>query len=134
VQHQVGERPIRGGPLALASVGAALIIVPGAAFESFATTSPEIAIIRSLGVVLVVFGGGLTWAVRRGGGVGRRSLRWLAVGTAMVVWYTITSAQLFLFTGFSVLFTGALDLWLTRAHIASEELRNSLMKRPPPDR
>lgn len=134
MQHQAGERPIRSGALALASLGAALVILPQSSFETFARTAPELAIIRSLGIVLVVFGGGLTWAIRRGGSVARRSLRWLAIGGAMVVWYALSSAQIFLFLGFSMLFTGMLDLWLTRAHIASEELRNSLMKRPPRDR
>lgn len=134
MQNQAGERPIRTGPLALASLGGALVILPEPIFETIARTDPELAIIRTLGVVLAVFGTGLSWAMRRGGNVKRRSLRWLAIGGAMVVWYALTSAQVFLYVGFSVLFTGTLDLWLTRAHIASEELRNSLMKRPPPDR
>lgn len=134
MQNSARERPIRTGPLALASLGMVLVILPRATFETFARSAPELAIVRTLGVVLLVFASGLTWAIRRSGKIARRSLRWLAIGGAMVVWYALTSAQLFLFVGFSVLFTGTLDLWLTRAHIASEELRHSLMKRPPPDR
>ena len=132
--NQAGERPIGTAPLALASLGAALVVLPEAIFETVARTPPELAIVRTLGVVLIGFGTGLTWAIRRGGKVARRSVRWLAIGGALVVWYALASAQLFLFVGFSLLFTGTLDLWLTRAHIASEELRSSLMKRPPPDR
>jgi hypothetical protein len=69
---------------------------------------------------------GLPWARARGGHLGRRAYIWVSVFAITGAVYAISVAPLYLIAAFCAAFVGMLDIWTTRAHIASMSIRTRL--------
>jgi hypothetical protein len=112
------------GPSTVAAIGLAALILPDAAFASFAVTEWEVGLLRMLGLVSLALAGIWPWAAREGEDASKRLYRWSMLGGGSIALYIVTSHPLYL-----ILFSGMADLWVMRAHVAAEIRLQELKRR-----
>lgn len=117
------------GPSTVAAIGLAALILPDAAFASFAVTEWEVGLLRMLGLVSLALAGIWPWAAREGEDASKRLYRWSMLGGGSIALYIVTSHPLYLIAGFSILFSGMADLWVMRAYVAAEMRLQELKRR-----
>lgn len=125
------DPPIRPRPVArqaaLGGLAIAALVLPDSAYFVVSDDPAEVLIVRLLlliGLSLLV---ALPWVSRAGGDVQRRMRRWSIPGFSASAAYLISAETLYLILGFCLLVGAALDVWATRAHVASESLRARLI-------
>lgn len=128
----IPRSPLRNLVLGLAAV--ALALLPDGVFAGLAGAAWEVTVLRMLGLVGVSLLAGLPW-LRRASLDAQRRLRWWSVpGLAATAIYLLSTDPVYLLVGFCLLTGAAVDMWMARAHIASETLRVRLMARERFDR
>lgn len=129
---RVPSSPLRNIVLGLATL--ALVLLPDGLFTAPTAAPWEVTVLRLLGLVGVSLLAGLPWV--RGASVDahRRLRRWSIPGVAATVIYLLSTDPLYLLIGFCLLTGAAVDMWMTRAHIATETLRVRLMAKERFDR
>lgn len=110
----------------LVTVGVVVAVVPVDWLTVVTDARWEREIIAFVGLVGAGFAAGWPWAVRHGGSLAVRSYLWVSVFVVSATIYVVSVSPLFLILAFSVLFTGMLDLWFGRAHVAAQSLRTRL--------
>ena len=113
-------------PIALCSL---IALAPSAWLEVVTPIHWQHEIIHLTGGVGIGLAAAWPWSVRQGPTWRRRFYIWLLLGGFALTVYVVTVSPLFLLVGFSVLFTGMLDIWVARAHVASNEYRDRLERR-----
>lgn len=115
-----------GRQVTLVSVAVVVIVVPDSFYGVVATDAWELMILRMLALIGVSLLAVLPWAGMAGVDVQRRLRRWSIPGVAASAIYLLSASPLYLFIGFCLLTGATVDVWMARAHIASEGLRARL--------
>lgn len=100
-----------------------VLILPERVFAFLAGTPAEARILRMLALVAVSLLAALPWAARADRLVRRRLRRWLTSGSIVTAVYLVSGNPFYLIIGFCLFVGAALDVWVTRAHVASDSLR-----------
>lgn len=100
-----------------------VVILPESVFTFVAGTPAEARILRMLTLVGVSLLAALPWAARADRSVRRRLRRWLTPGSIATAVYLVSANPFYLLVGFCLLAGAAVDIWVTRAHVASDSLR-----------
>ena len=111
-------------PLILSAI--AILLAPEEIFVFFATESWQVSILRLTVVVSISVIGVWPWVRAEGGEEIVRLRRWVYFALPVLAYYLLWSQSLFLVIGFSLTVGAALDMWVSRAHAASERLRTRL--------
>jgi hypothetical protein len=127
MQQTEASRPQLRGKSALVLIGLIVAVAPTEHLSAVADTPWELEIFRLLILASVSIALVWSWAVRQGGSVTRRLYVWSALGGGAAVHYVISSASLALFLAFCLAAGASLDMWFTRAHLASEQIRDRLI-------
>ncbi len=99
------------------------VLLPDGTFSAVTGARWEETVLRILGLLGVSLLAVLPW-VRRTGMEVQRRLRWWSIpGLAAVTIYLLSTDPVYLFAGFCLLAGATADMWMTRAHNASEALR-----------
>lgn len=124
---RIPSSPLRNVGLGLLALAA--VLLPDGVFAAAAGAPWEITVLRLLSLVGISLVAGLTWV--RGASVEarRRLRRWSIPGLVALAIYLLAAQPLYLFLGFCLLSAASVDMWTTRAHIASETLRVRVMAR-----
>lgn len=121
----IRARSLRGRT-ALTLAAVAIILLPDSALSIVADTAPEAMILRMLVLAGIAVLAIAPWAIAAEVTVRRRLRRWLVPGVGALVVYALSSDPLYVLLGFCLLAGAALDMWATRAHVASAGLRSRL--------
>lgn len=120
-------RPLASArPLVLTALAIAVTLAPDGVFSSLTVVPHELTILRMLALVGVSLLAALPWVASAPPGVRRRLRRWLVPGVVTSMVYLVSAETLYLVLGFCLLTGGTLDVWMSRAHIASETMRTRL--------
>lgn len=124
------------GRVLLMVAGVALAFMPTGLLSAVTSTRWELDVLRLLLIVSVSVIAIWPWVVDQSGSVARRLYLWAGAGFASGAYYLLSGNSVFLFASFCFLTGGSLDTWMTRAHVASDELRRRLQtpKRNSPNR
>lgn len=114
-------------PTALGGLAVAALVLPDSAYSVVADNAAEVLIVRLLLLVGLSLLAVLPWLSEAGRDVQRRMRRWALPGLFASAVYLISTETLYLILGFCLLVGAALDVWATRAHLASESLRTKLI-------
>lgn len=106
--------------------GLLLAFLPTGIVASVTGADWERDIFRLLMVASVSIAGIWPWAKGQSHDVARRLYIWMALAGSAAAHYLITTAALSLFVAFCLMSGASLDMWMTRAHMASEHLRSRL--------
>lgn len=101
-------------------------LVPTGLLAAMTPVPWERDILRLLSIVSVSIVAAWPWAAGQAREVMRRLRLWVGFGAVSTIWYLVSGGSLFLFIGFCVLTGASLDIWMRRAHMASDELRSKL--------
>ena len=120
--------------LMIAGVG--LAFMPAGLLSVVTSASWELDILRLLLIVSASVVGVWPWVRDQGGSAIRRLHIWAGPGSVSGAYYLLSGNSAFLFASFCLLTGASLDMWMTRAHVASDELRRRLQTshRDRPDR
>lgn len=113
---------------ALGALAVAALVLPDSAYSVVADNSAEVLIVRLLLLVGLSLLAILPWVSLAGRDVQRRMRRWAIPGVSASAVYLVSAQALYLILGFCLLTGAALDVWATRAHVASETLRARLVR------
>lgn len=113
-------------PVALSALAVATMVAPDGIFSPLTNVPHELTILRMLALVGVSLLAALPWASTAPLEVRRRLRRWLLPGVTCTVIYLISTETLYLVLGFCLLSGATLDVWMSRAHIASDTMRTRL--------
>lgn len=124
------------GRVLLMVAGVGLAFMPTGLLSAVTSTSWELDVLRLLLIVSVSVIAVWPWVVDQRGSVARRLYLWAGPGAASGAYYLLSGNSAFLFASFCFLTGASLDMWMTRAHMASDELRRRLQtpKRSGPNR
>jgi hypothetical protein len=111
----------------LGGLAVAALVLPDGAYSVVADSPAEVLIVRLLLLVGVSLLAVTPWLSGAEYGVRRRLRRWAIPGVAASAVYFISTETLYLIVGFCLLVGASLDVWATRAHIASDSLRTRLL-------
>lgn len=108
--------------------GLILALTPTGVLAAVTSTDWELDVLRLLMVVSVSLVGIWPWAVAQDPPVVRRLYVWVGSGTFGALYYLASTDSVFLFVSFCLLVGASLDMWMRRAHMASDELRKRLQQ------
>lgn len=114
------KSPLR--PVVLGFLALAMVVLPDPVFFMVTDKPAEVEILRMLALVGVSLLAVLPWVTRAGGHLRRRLRRWSIPGVVATAVYLVSGDPLFLILGFCLLVGSSLDMWVTRAHAASDSL------------
>jgi len=117
--------PRQARPAALGLLALAVVVLPDAAFSVVTEKPAEVFILRMMTLAGVSLLAIVPWAAEADGQVRRRLRRWSIPGMAASTTYLVSTDPLYLILGFCLLVGGTLDMWMTRAHLASDSLRST---------
>ena len=121
-----GPRPV-ARQTTLGGLAVAALALPDGAYSVISDSPAEVLIVRLLLLVGVSLLAVVPWLSEADEEVRRRLRRWAIPGVAASGVYFISTETLYLIVGFCLLVGATLDVWATRAHIASESLRTRLL-------
>lgn len=127
MQQSNSPTPISRTRTALMTVGLVAALAPTDHLSAIAETPWELDLLRLLILTSVSLMVVWPWAFRQERQIARRLYTWIGLGGAAAANYLITGASLSLFVAFSLAVGASLDMWMTRAHIASEQMRERLI-------
>ena len=119
-------------PTTFVALGLLIAIAPASWLEVISPVAWQHEIIHLTGAVGAGLAAVLPWATRQGRASVRRFYAWALLGSALLLVYVFSTSALALLTGFSVLFVGFLDMWMARAHVASNEYRDRINRQMRP--
>lgn len=108
-------------------MGLIVAVAPTEHLSVVADTPWELEIFRLLILAAISIALVWSWAAQEGGSVTRRLYVWSALGGGAAVHYMISGASPALFLAFCLAAGASLDMWFTRAHLASEQIRDRLL-------
>jgi hypothetical protein len=111
-------RPV-ARPITLGGLAIAALVLPDGAYSVVADSPAEVLIVRLLLLVGVSLLAVTPWLSEADDEVRRRLRRWTIPGVGASAVYFISTETLYLIVGFCLLVGATLDVWATRAHIAS---------------
>lgn len=126
MQHIKTQRSGSTGRMALMLGGLILALTPTGVMAAVTSTDWELDVLRLLMVVSVSLLGIWPWATAQDRPVVRRLYIWVGSGAISALYYLVSGDSVFLFVSFCVLVGASLDIWMRRAHMASDELRKRL--------
>lgn len=106
-----------------------VLIAPDTSFSMVSAEAWEIQVLRAVALAGVTLWAAFPWVARASPPDRIRFRRWLVPGVAATVVYVVGTDPFFLLIGFSLLAGAAMDVWVTRAHLASDSLRVRLDSR-----
>lgn len=118
-----------GRQVMLGALALAVVLVPDQAFSIVTTVSWQLTILRLLGLIGVAVVAVLPWAHAATSEIRRRLRRWSVPGSLATAIYVLSGDPLYLVIGFCLLAGAAIDMWLTRAHLADEAMSDRLTDR-----
>lgn len=107
----------------------AVVFLPDGVFFIVSDSPWQVFVLRMLALVGVSLLAVLPWAREAEADVRRRLRRWSIPGVGASIIYLLSTDPVYLIVGFCLLVGAAVDMWATRAHIASETLRIRLTSR-----
>lgn len=114
------------GPILLVALGVLVAVLPAGWLELVTPVPWEQEILHLVGLA----GAGLAaiwpWSISHSPRTTRRLFAWALGGISALGIFVVGRSPLFLVAGFTLLFTGMLDMWLARAHLASREYAERL--------
>lgn len=113
-------------PIALSALATVIMVAPDGMFSPLTSLPHELTILRMAGLVGVSLLAALPWAATAPLDVRRRLRRWLLPGVVSSVIFLVSTETLYLVLGFCLLTGASLDVWMSRAHIASDTMRTRL--------
>jgi Sec-independent protein secretion pathway component TatC len=127
MRHTIrGPRPV-ARQATLGGLAIAALVRPDGAYSVVAANPAEVLIVRLLLLVGVSLLAVIPWLSEADDDVRRRLRRWTIPGVGASAVYFVSAETLYLIVGFCLLVGATLDVWATRAHIASESLRTRLL-------
>ena len=116
----------RAGPPYPSLMVLSALVLPSELYTPIAREDWMVALVRMTLLVGASVVAVRQWALEQGDVVALRLRRWLLLSLPTIGWYVVARHPLYLILGFTFLVGAALDMWVARAHLASEQMRIAL--------